>query len=445
MEGTQSDSQLGPPRTRRRGARVRAHLLALCLGGAAAQAQIPPGTLINQTNWQHVTDLLPASVLEWVKKGDLTFVVGSMSDEVAWEPAFIQASEANADHYDVDADGNLVDRQTGQRPPHTYGFPFPHVDASDAQAGVKIMWNTSPVTYKFGRLYTPFALNWVGRTGFERVVRGQVQSIAFDFQPQPLPNPEGTETRDLFEALGPASAEGIAILTWRYMDNRPDNVWGYTPALRRVRQLTAANRSDPSFGSDLAEDDGLLWLGKHQSFTWKLVGTQDILVCTASTRHVRLVPGKQGPNGQEWKSPATFPGARFGMETPGWSGAPWLPTNMVWVPRPVWIVEGYPKDPYYNYGRQVFYIDRSTFKIYYKVVYSPAGDYWKTIFNDLGLGVTADGAERQVITSMIVAVDDRADHATYTKGSAPDVITEYNSARVSPDLFTVSGLLRHGK
>ncbi|HVO22374.1 MAG TPA: DUF1329 domain-containing protein [Candidatus Margulisiibacteriota bacterium] len=419
--------------------------LALGLGAPHVAAQALPGTTINQTNWQQVSDLLPGSVVDWVRKGDLTLILGSMTDEVAWEPAVMQASEANAGRYDVDAGGNLIERASGQRPPHTYGFPFPHIDPTDAHAGIKIMWNTSLATYKFGRLYTPSAINWIGRGGFERAVRGQVQSMAFDFQPHALPNPDGTESRDLFEALSPASAEGIAALTWRYMDNRPDSVWGYTPALRRVRQLTAANRSDPYLGSDLVQDDGLLWLGKHQSFTWKLAEARDVLVGAVSTSYVHLVPGKQGVDEQEWKSPADFPGARLGLETPGWSGAPWLPTNLIWVRRPVWIVEGYPKDPYYNYGRQIFYVDRSTFKIYYKIVYTPSGEYWKTIFNDLGLGVTADGQERQVVSALLVAVDSRADHASYTKGNAPDFIVEYHSARVLPEQFTVGGLLRRGK
>lgn len=426
-------------------AQILASLLAVPFLTSAVYSQTQPGTTIDKANWQQVEDLLPASVLNWVRKGDLTLVLGNMQDDVAWEPAFAQASEANGSHYDVDAEGGLVERESGRRPPHTYGFPFPHVDPHDPNAGVKIMWNTSPTTYKFGRLSAPFALNWIGRNGFERAVGGQVQSMVFDFQPQPLANPEQTETRDLFEALSPASVEGIATLTWRYMDNRPDTVWGYTPALRRVRQLTAANRSDGFLGSDLTQDDGFLWLGKHQSFRWKLVGSQNVLVSTASTSYVRLVLGRRGADGQEWKSPPEFPGAHFGLETPGWTGAPWLPTNMVWVRRPVWLVEGIPKDPYYSYGRQVFYIDQSTFKIYYKIVYTPAGEYWKTIFNDLGIGVTDDGHERQVIAAMIVAVDDRADHATYTKGNAPDFIIEYHSARVLPELLTVNGLLRQAK
>jgi Protein of unknown function (DUF1329) len=405
----------------------------------------PPARIIDRTNLATVRELLPSSVAHWVESGDLTLVLGEMQDEVAWEPAFRDASEANAGHYGIDPEGGLIDLKTGKRPPQTYGLPFPHIDPNDPAAGVEVMWDTTSVTYKFESLRTPFALHWIGRSGFERLVTGQALSFGYAFRKDPLPNPDATESRDVFEALGPASVNGIATLTWRYLDNRPDSVWGYTPSIRRVRQLTAANRSDPSYGSDLTEDDGLLWLGKNQSFTWKLVGSRDVLVPAVVTHYVPLVAGARWEGGQEWISPASFPGATFGWEDLDWKGAPWMPTNMTWVRRPVWLVEGHPKDPYYSYGRQIFYIDRSTFKIYYKVIYTPAGEYWKTLVNDLGIGTTPDGSQREVITAAIVAVDDRAQHATYTRGNAPDFLVEYNSARARPELFTVGGLLRLGK
>jgi Protein of unknown function (DUF1329) len=422
------------------GALVFSVALAVSLLPVAVTAKV-----IDRTNYREVADLLPPSLASWIARGDLELVLGKMEDEVEWEPAFRGASQANAGRYALDAQGGLIDRQTGARPPLTYGFPFPGIDPSDPAAGTEVMWDTTVAIYKFEGLHTPFALTWVGRGGFERLVRGETSALSFAFRRAPLPNSDATETRDLFEALGPGSVNGIATLTWRYLDARPDSVWGYTPTIRRVRELTAANRSDPAYGSDLVLDDGLLWLGKNQSFTWRLAGSQDVLVPTAATRYVPLTSGKQWEGGQEWISPRTFPGAKFGWETPGWKGAPWLATNMEWVRRPVWLVEGQPKDAYYSYGQQVFYIDRSTFKIYYKVVYTPAGEYWKTIINDLGIGASPDGSQREVVAAAIIAVDDRADHATYTRGNSPDFLVQYNSAQARPEMFTVGGLMRLGK
>ena len=72
---------------------------------------------------------------------------------------------------------------------------------------------------------------------------------------------------------------GIISLSWRYRGaDQRDSIWSYVPALRRVRQVSPANRSDGFLGSDLTQDDGAYFDGKVQDFTWKLVGEQDLLV-----------------------------------------------------------------------------------------------------------------------------------------------------------------------
>ncbi|HXQ20655.1 MAG TPA: DUF1329 domain-containing protein [Candidatus Acidoferrales bacterium] len=298
----------------------RAIVLAACVvltGTTVALAQSAPRPVIDRTNCDTVTDLLPASVLAWVKKGDLTLVLGQLSYEPGWEPAFLAASEANAGRYDVDAEGGLIDRSSGARPDHTYGLPFARIDPAEPKSGVQVMWNVSFIFLKTGALRVPFIFDWIGRNGFERVVNGEAAGFPFDGQPMAVPNPDRTEQRQLFRAVGPASIDGSATLTWRYMDDRPDMVWGYLPALRRVRQLTAANRSDPLFGSDFVQDDGLMWVGRNQSFEWKLVGHQEVLVPTAAIDLVPLVAGRRGPLGQEWKTPGRVSGCPLGVANAG--------------------------------------------------------------------------------------------------------------------------------
>ena len=72
---------------------------------------------------------------------------------------------------------------------------------------------------------------------------------------------------------GPADVNGTAALTWRYRDpDKRDSSWTYVPALRRVRAVSPANRSDGFLGSDMSQDDGTFFEGKPEDFTWKLVG-----------------------------------------------------------------------------------------------------------------------------------------------------------------------------
>ena len=84
----------------------------------------------------------------------------------------------------------------------------------------------------------------------------------------------------------------------------------------------------------------------------------------------------------------------FGYETPGWKGAPWAMTNAIWVKRPAWVIEAFPKDPYYSYGRQVIYADRENSILLYKVVYNRAGEYWKLAYIDETPAWSPDGAYR---------------------------------------------------
>ena len=52
----------------------------------------------------------------------------------------------------------------------------------------------------------------------------------------------------------------------------------------------------------------------------------------------------------------------------------WAPIQWALVPRPVWIVEAVPKNPYYLYGKQVMYLDKETGRGYWKNKYDWKGN-----------------------------------------------------------------------
>jgi len=423
---------------------VVAGLLALL--AAPTWAEVAPGETIDKTNWQKAEGLLPDPVLSYVKKGDFILKIGQLDFNPVWEPEFQQASQANAGKYDIDDDGGVIDPKSGKRPDYVYGFPFPTIDPADPKAASKIAWNRWYTVFKGAQNYFPYGVEWVGRGGFERQIKGQSSEFFFDGRPDKVDNPEGTELREYSNVTSPASVEGFIQLTWRYMDNRPDSVWSYVPAMRRTRQLSSVNRSDPFLGSDFTSDDTFVWFGKNQSMTWKLVGQQDILVQSTLTKPVPFDAGPQSTYGTSWILNKEYKGATFGYETPGWTGAPWAMTNVIWVKRPVWVLEAFPKDPYYSYGRQVVYADRENGLFHYKVVYNRAGEYWKLAFVDMSPGWSPDGKHRYAVTAVQMAIDDKSDHAgigtgTGTKGN----ISEYNSYRLKPQMFLVDSLLKWGK
>jgi hypothetical protein len=410
------------------------------------RADVVPGDTIDKSNWQKVEGLLPDPVLNYVKKGDFVLHIGKFNYDPTWESEFMKASEANAGKYDIDEDGNVVDPKTGKRPDYIYGFPFPNIDPKDPKAASKIVWNRSFAVFKGGQTWFPYEVLWVGRGGLERRIAGTSIDYYLDGRPNKLNNPDATELKELSSVNSPASVEGFLQLTWRYMDNRPDSVWSYVPAMRRTRQLSSVNRSDPFLGSDFTSDDTFVWYGKNQSMTWKLIGQQDVLVESALPDPSPLLPGPPGDSGTSWIISKDFKGAVYGYETPNWTGAPWAMTNMIWVKRPAWVLEAFPKDPYYSYGRQVVYADRESNLLLYKVVYNRAGEYWKLAFRDLTPGWSPDGAHRYEVTACQMVIDDKTDHSgigtgTGTHGNA----SEYNTSRVHPQNFDVDQLLRFGK
>jgi hypothetical protein len=292
----------------------------------------------------------------------------------------------------------------------------------------------------------PSHIHILGRSGPVRDLEAYTETIAYaGREGRPIANPEGTEYREIVGQLAPSYVEGITTLTWRFGDARWDSLWVYLPLSRRVRQATSANRSDSIGGSDVTLDDALVWAGKNQSFSWKLVGQQEILVPAMRLDPQPLHAGARWENGTEWRTADDFTGVVWGYQAPAAGGAPWQPVGAYWVPRPVWVVEGRPKDRYYSYGRQLFYVDRDTFQAYAKVVDTPAGDYWKTILADLGMSCAADRERCYPVVAMSLFVDDRNDRATATTVAGPKSPVLVNTPTVRRESFTVPGLLKKGK
>jgi hypothetical protein len=418
-----------------------AFLLA-CSRLAAADAPVE----VRADNVSEAAELLVPSVRRWVERGDLTLRRGALRYSPRWDDPFLAASEANRGRYAVDTKLNIFEAKTGLRPSYIFGLPFPAIDPGDADAGVKIMWNRWYTVYKRTQVSVPSHIHILGRGGLVRDVEALTATLAYTGREGgPLENPETTEYREIVLQTAPSYVEGVATLTWRFDDERWDSLWVYVPLARRIRQATSANRSDALAGSDVTLDDALVWAGKNQSFAWKLIDGRDVLVPTLSLDPQPLHPGQRWQNGTEWRTGEDYAGVRWGYETEDWQGAPWAPTNAYWVKRPGWVVEGRPRDRYYSYGRQLFYVDRDTFQVYYKVIDTPAGEYWKTVLADLGMSCAAKQERCYPVVAMSLFVDDKNDRATATTVAGPHSVVYVNTPAIRPSQFTLQGLLKTGK
>ncbi|MGH3053917.1 MAG: outer membrane lipoprotein-sorting protein, partial [Gaiellaceae bacterium] len=264
--------------------------------------------------------------------------------------------------------------------PYIMGFPFPIIDPADPKAGTKILWNYFYRTWYTGSLRAETQLNWVAPKSLDRRADVGASFEQYDGVPpdERLPNADNFSVRVLAMTISPADLNGTAALTWRYRDSdKRDSTWAYVPALRRVRAVSPANRSDGFLGSDMSQDDGQFFDGKPEDFTWALRGESDQLrfvdplSLKGDAQQVWLPTGG-------WRN--NWPDLKFlGYMDPTWKGIAWAPIVGVLARRPFWVVEGIPKDKYYLYGRIQIYIDKETFQGAWNRKFSWDGELLNTL------------------------------------------------------------------
>jgi hypothetical protein len=345
---------------------VIAALLVAAASSVVTAWALEPGDTLGPDTWRQAESLLPPEVLRHYETGGyVNRIYKWPAEQFNWPPDFKAGTEANAGRFDVGADGQVVDAKTGEQPEYLIGFPFPKIDAADPKAGAKIIWNHLYRTYYFGNLRAESQLNMISKTALDRRIDVDVSFQYFDGVPadERLPNPRNFLYQNLVLVRTPADVNGTGALTWRYRDpTKRDSAWSYVPALRRVRAVTPANRSDGFLGSDQAQDDGPFFDGKPEDFTWKLVGEVDQLRFVDPMN----LAGKSDAvwheeDGGFWR--ANWPDMPFiGYMDPKWKGLAWAPVAAGLATRHFYVIEAVPKDRYYLFGRIQFYVDTTTFQ-----------------------------------------------------------------------------------
>ena len=331
---------------------------------AAPDGELKPGDVLNQSNWQLAQDLLPPEMLKHYQNGAYTNRIVVWPDGAfAWEQEFREATETNRGRFSLNEEGTVVEQATGKQPPYIYGFPFPEIAAGDPQAAAKILWNSYYGYWYLGNSYNQVRVTWVNPTGVEREVGQDVHFLYYDGQDKRyrIPNPNNLFMQFIATATYPADMNGTTALTWRYRDSdKRDSNWVYVPALRRVRAVSPANRSDGFLGSDMSQDDGPFFDGKPEDFTWRLIGEKeqlrlvDPLSLEGQAHDVWLPTGG-------WR--AVWGDLKVvGFQDPNWQGIGWAPVAPALAKRKFWIIEAAPKDKYYLYGKIELYIDKETFQ-----------------------------------------------------------------------------------
>jgi len=408
------------------------------------QTGLTPGDIITKENWNKVDGLIPPEMLEWVKKSYIEMKIGELKHDVTADDVWMKKSAENVGKYKLNDKNNLVETATGEPPLWVDGIPFPDIDTkNDPGAATKYAYNRTVSLHRMGSFKEEVSLTWIGRGGFERRLETTLYQYAFWARPGgPIENPAGHRYRDIVAASEPYHLAGINQLTFRKLDASDDEVYVYVPAIRRVKKMSGANRSDPYMGCDACVDDLDGFGGTTTSMKWKFVEEKLGLLCLTEWDSKNINNMKQRADGT-WLAQPGIPGKMtVGFEVKNEKVAKWAPVDVVWTPRIFYVLEVMPVDPYYNAGKTLFWIDRDTYWINFKITCNRAGEYWKTViyvprcYEWAGMKGVQTGGVGYLI------VDEKTNHATLVDASFAGGVskTEFGNPRINPNMFTVENL-----
>jgi hypothetical protein len=373
---------------------------------------------ITQDNVAQYTGLLPEPIARRVAAGEYAVPVVPVDAKrfrANYTDRFWQASAANARKYDIDpATGGLIEAKTKAIPSSLFGLPFPRIAADDPQAGAKIMHNYRIRSFQADGNIHYFDLTDVTLSG-ELVRRVKIflshKYYVGTTSPPPKTLPDNTETRQLAAAIEPKDVEGVGVLTWRFHDwTTWDHVWAYLPNIRRVRRVRSSTRGDRIPGFEVYGDDADCYDGKVTYFTWKLVRAGEVIGPVGSDTPYAQTLKREPPT--RWFMDFPYNAAVY--EMPGARGAGWWTLKNVFVRRPVWIVAGVPKDPYYEAGKILLYIDRELYHAYYKLGFTRAGEQYQTNLCGQAWGRTPNGRFGAPSALLMTGINEKENRGTPT-------------------------------
>ncbi len=384
--------------------------------GSLTQGGLGPGSRLTQANWQEAQDLLPPETLKALKEGHWNILLQETTDLPPSE-AYVVATLGYGDEVRLSSEGELEG--------YTAGLPFPALDPSDPQAGLKAAWNlryrdAGDRLEQWGDLLvrnpqgeTQYALSsyYARACG---MYRAQSQDNVPEWEKSGIVCKEYTEvfTPPVLGHTAGVNPVGQLWLALRYRysrDRRPMGQWSLTPQSRKVK--TAGYDPERSaLGTMIFED---------------VVGSQ------ISTHHWRLVAHKA----------ALVPGftrdyeVLFGGKGGGYPLGPW-------ELRYVYLLETTPRSPHHPYGRKLLYVDQQTWAPLYVAIFDPEGHHWRTIFFSYG-HPRFDPQNSQVQVPILLGqswIDHRTQRATVLLVRK----ARYNQD-LNPGLFSLSSLMQRGK
>ena len=431
-------------------------MLTIMIGAkGTALADVNIGDYIDQSNWQKVEGMVPDVVLEYLKKGWISMRIGKLNYEPSDVWFYTESEKRNKGKYGIAEDGQIVEKASGVKSPLNFiaaPFPLSDLDPQDPTMSRKVFYNTYMLVNNMGSWLSTATLDFIGPKQFERYISGPQKVLGFLGIERSIENQKYSiqfggkdiTTAFIMKLTEPYELNGLATMTYTFFGNTPERVFSYIPALRRVRTMTAASRSDSMFGTDYSLDDvGCGWSAKPMNFNFKYVRTQEALAQYTGPEPIKFFPEADGSISIQKTQFAT---GKFGHQTLGWKGKPWAVTNSIWVKRKVYVIEATAKDPYYNYGKMEMWMDTKTLRGLFKIISDRSMKRWKVmIMNSSGTSVVGSYPWGfPLCAAGDIIYDEQRDHATAIREFKPGELKHYN-VKLTPDEFTMTGFSKIGK
>jgi len=326
-------------------------------------ADVQVGDKITKENMSKAEDLLIPAI-KWFVENGMPMEIGPYK-KIEWPRLYREATEKYSGQVQISPDGREIFN-------YVAGAPFPNIDPNDPLAGFKIMWNQEQRPAYTDNVGTEWIVELINSKGeLERTYsssfwRRMMWTGRLFHDPKPVVphNPPLRYTEQWGPMFQPNDLKGAGVLNNRYLAmDVPDDSYMYLPELRRVRRISVANRSDAFWGSDFDIDSIWGFNAKVSYWTFRLLAEKEILAVMHSGKYgdrsiwCALPDGKSGP-------------------------LAFMPCNVPWEKRPVWVVEGIPTAySQYAFSKRLMYIDKETLGVIFMEAYDQGGELWKLFFN----------------------------------------------------------------
>ncbi|MGR8946784.1 MAG: DUF1329 domain-containing protein [Gammaproteobacteria bacterium] len=384
-----------------------------------------------QENLDELRQYLPPGYIDEFDFAELTLELTPSRDYQA-HPTYQLATEKFAGTASVGADGRLEN--------YTAGRPFSHEQitaADETKAGFMVAWNQirrwQNMGYRNEATISYIEPTSDGRAGellegmrgggnvtrhlsmfYHRVYLSGLATQAENNYRLDVDDSDSLFFKEYIEMLSPFDIAGLKIVVERPIDQTlGDQVNSYLPTERRVRRLSAKERSDSWLGTNWTLDDFEGYSGLVLDNDWRFLD-EKVVLHVASSKHD--VP--------EFHGPLSI-----------------VPLDR-WQLRPCYVVEAIPRWDGHPYGRRVLFIDQQTFSVAMTLVFDKDDQLSKVMTTAYQYSDELDEPPLELSTprwlaSIVVDLQKRSANIAASSGSTEFVTVKPSKVR---KIFSVSNL-----